>query len=70
VTVTDHAALPAASLAALRRDLAKLSSLADVVRWGLAASPPALVADVVVQDEYTHDVILPWGAHHLVFDTT
>ena len=56
---------------ALRRLIAPQKSLEDVVRWGLAQSPPILIADVVVQDEYTHDVVLPhprgvW----LVYDTT
>ncbi|MDI1444478.1 hypothetical protein [Polyangium sp. 6x1] len=46
-------------------------TLEDVVRWGLALTPPRLVADVVVQDEYNHDVVLehPAGVV-LVYDTT
>jgi hypothetical protein len=46
-------------------------TLEDVVRWGLARSPPRLVESVVVQDEYTHDVVLPWSDRvYLVYDTT
>lgn len=47
------------------------STLEDVVRWGLALSPPRIVSDVVVQDEYTHDVVVahPSGVY-LVYDTT
>jgi hypothetical protein len=46
-------------------------TLEDVVRWGLALSPPVLVADVVAQDEYTHDVLVPHpGGVWLVYDTT
>jgi hypothetical protein len=46
-------------------------SLAEVVRWGLAQSPPRLVADVIVQDEFTHDVVLPFSDDTvLVYDTT
>jgi hypothetical protein len=46
-------------------------TLEDVVRWGLAYSPPRLIEDVIVQDEYTHDVVLghPSGVW-LVYDTT
>ena len=46
-------------------------TLEDVVRWGLALTPPRLIADVVVQDEYNHDVVLehPAGVY-LVYDTT
>lgn len=51
-------------------ELPALATLAAVVRWGLAQSPPEMIADVVVQDEYSHDVVLPWGDRWLVFDTT
>lgn len=46
-------------------------TLEEVVRWGLSLSPPRLVLDVVVQDEYTHDVVVghPSGVY-LVYDTT
>jgi hypothetical protein len=56
--------------AATRAAVASLVSLADVVRWGLSLVPPAMIADVVVQDEYNHDVVLPLGDVTLVFDTT
>ena len=45
-------------------------TLGDVVRWALTQEPPLIVADVVVQDEYTHDVVLPFGERWLVFDTS
>ena len=70
MSVIDRAALPAETLAQLERDVARLASLAAVIRWGLALSPPAIIADVVVQDEYCHDALLPWGYWWLVFDTT
>jgi hypothetical protein len=43
----------------------RLDTLEDVLRWG------ADVLDVIVQDEYTHDVVTrdPTGVI-LVFDTT
>lgn len=45
-------------------------TLAEAVAWGLARSPPALVADVVTQDEFTLDVLVPAGPHWIVYDTT
>ena len=45
-------------------------TLEDVVAWGLADSPPRLIARVVVQDEYTHDVVMPFEDIFLVYDTT
>lgn len=51
--------------------VASQHTLEDVVRWGLSLTPPRLIADVVVQDEYNHDVVLehPAGVF-LVYDTT
>ena len=69
--VLDHAGLPQTELADLRRRLADVRTLEDVVRWGLGASPPHEIVQVVTQDEYTHDVILHWrGEMYLIFDAT
>ncbi len=55
----------------LRTFLAPQRTLHDVVVAALAFVPPKMVADVVVQDEYTHDVVLPWSDDlWLVYDTT
>lgn len=35
-----------------------LGTLARVIPWGLAQCPQWQVIDVVIQDEYTHDVLL------------
>jgi hypothetical protein len=43
-------------------------TLEAVVRW-----PLGMIVDVVIQDEYTHDVIVRISSQpstHLVFDTT
>jgi hypothetical protein len=43
-------------------------TLEAVVRW-----PLGMISDVVIQDEYTHDVIVRISSHasaHIVFDTT
>lgn len=69
--LTDRTGLEPAAREALARTLAPLTLLQDVVRWAFARSPPRDVAAVVVQDEFTHDVVLPWeGGRYLVFDTT
>ena len=69
--IVDRAGLPAERIAALDAELAGLATLGDVVPWGLRQDPPQLIVDVVKQDEYTHDVIVPWrGGLVLVFDTT
>ena len=51
--------------------LAGRHTLADVLAWAREQTPPRSVADIVTQDEYTHDVVLPFdGSHFLAFDAT
>jgi len=46
-------------------------TLEDVLAWARAQRPEAEIVDVIVQDEFTHDVILPWShGLYLVYDTT
>ena len=71
IPVHDRAALPPDELRALETALQSLRTLADVLAWARSQLPPRLVAEIVTQDEYTHDVILEAaGRPYLVFDTT
>lgn len=62
----------APALAARLVPAARLDTLEDVVRFGFAQRPAWQLVDVVVQDEFTHDVIVSAAAPpgFLVFDTT
>ncbi|HEU5056973.1 MAG TPA: hypothetical protein VFU21_10635 [Kofleriaceae bacterium] len=67
--IEDRVGLTAEQRAALERELAPLASLHDLIRWGLPRG--WIVSAVVVQDEYTHDVVMPVGEGRvLVFDST
>jgi hypothetical protein len=55
---------------ALLRVASAHRTLAEAVAWGLAQSPACLVADVVTQDEFTLDVLVPVGELWIVYDTT
>jgi hypothetical protein len=66
----DPSSLPEALHSTFEHEVQPLRSLEQVVRWAFSRTPPSDVADVVVQDEYTHDVVVPWRGVHLVFDTT
>jgi len=66
----ELAELPAELRGPLEREVLPLRTLERVVRWAFGQTPPSDVADIVVQDEFTHDVIIPWRGVHLVFDTT
>lgn len=50
-------------MTALADRFARCGTLADAIRVGLAQRPALMVLAVVVQDEYTHDVVMgPAGA--------
>ncbi len=60
--------------AELSDELNRHKSLRDVLAWA-ATKPkedvhPQFVAEVITQDEFTHDVIVPYQNLFLVYDTT
>jgi hypothetical protein len=62
---------PAPDVVARARPAARLGTLADVLRFGFAQTPPWNLLDVIVQDEFTHDVVIAGpGPAFLVLDTT
>ncbi|MBK6520780.1 MAG: hypothetical protein IPM79_39685 [Polyangiaceae bacterium] len=63
--------LPAPTVSQLRAFVARQHTLHDVVVAGLASRPERGLQSVVVQDEYTHDVVVRWDdGVYLVYDTT
>jgi hypothetical protein len=49
----------------------RLETLEELLRFGFAQRPPWALTGVIVQDEFTHDVIVEGpAAAFLVFDTT
>ncbi len=57
-------------LETVERKFGGLCTLAELLRWADAQTQRVQVAEIVTQDEYTHDVVLPFGAAFLSFDTT
>ena len=71
VQVHAAAPIPERDLARFRLALRELRTLGAVLGWLHAQEPPRTVADIVTQDEYTHDVVVPWAERLvLVFDST
>jgi hypothetical protein len=73
--VVNKANLPPEQLDQIERELSEQQNLGDVMKWALAhpagVFAPTVIAGVVVQDEFTHDVIVPWrDSLVLVYDTT
>lgn len=75
MNILDRANLSETELAALSSELGQLETLSDVLRWGRAQPEgsvlPTVVGEVVIQDEFTHDVVVPWrNGRAIVFDST
>ena len=71
VPVFNASAVPSSIVEEVERAVGPLPTLADVLAWGRGEDPPARVADIVTQDEYTHDVLVPFrGRAYLAFDAT
>ena len=55
----------------LLAEASQLKTLEQVFRWAIRREPPLKPADVVIQDEFTHDVIFRAAdGSALVFDAT
>lgn len=66
----DYADLDADTRAGLERIVAGHTTLERALDWGRQQEPPMAVAAILTQDEYTHDVVLPYAGRYLVYDTT
>jgi hypothetical protein len=73
--VINHANLPQEEIAQMENVLSGQQNLNDVMKWALSHPTgmfiPSVVSEVIVQDEFTHDVIIPYrDGLVLVYDTT
>ncbi len=72
--VLNNTDLPETEIAELERELADQKTLGQVLAWASAKPKgdflPQTVAEVVTQDEFTHDVVVPYKNIFLVYDTT
>jgi len=71
--IFNYSTLTASEFEELARAVEQHAGLRDVLAWGAAATGnmhPRIVAEVVTQDEFTHDVIVPYRSVFIVYDTT
>jgi hypothetical protein len=71
----NYTHVAADEVARIETELSGQQNLGDVLTWAGAYRPgtflPTVVSNVVVQDEFTHDVIVPFrDGLVLVYDTT
>ena len=72
--IFNYSTIGTAEFDELASEVGRQEGLRDVLAWA-AAKPsherhPQIVAEVVTQDEFTHDVIVPFRDLFLVYDTT
>ena len=71
IPFTDFGTLPLDEREALARVVTQHQGLDQIFAWGRTQSPPICPADVIKQDEFTHDVLVPVpGNRWLVYGTT
>ena len=69
--LTDYAGLDPSEHAQIAAVVQPHRGLDDIVAWGRAQVPPVHPADVIKQDEFTHDVLVPLpSGRWLVYGTT
>jgi len=70
-TLANHANLTDSQAHKLVEQVRPLATLEEVLRWGLRQPEERMILEILVQDEYCHDVVMEWElGKHLVFDTT
>jgi hypothetical protein len=70
VPLIDYAQLDHAYRDGLAHTVAHHTSLERVLDWSRALRPPVAIEAILTQDEYTHDVLVPFEGRYLVYDTT
>jgi hypothetical protein len=71
ISLTDYAGLDPAERAQIEAAVRTHRGLDDIFAWGRTQRPPVHPADVVKQDEFTHDVLVPFpSGRWLVYGTT
>ena len=71
VPVENRAALAEADFAELARVVSAHRSMKHALDWVLGQRPPLALADMVTQDEFSHDFLVAYpGGLWLVYDST
>jgi hypothetical protein len=74
MNVVNRSNLTDNDFSVFRNELAQHRSLQDLLKWAEKQSPgtlvPGAIAELVVQDEFTHDLVVPWRGFYVVYGTT
>ena len=71
IPVENRARLAAAEFDALRVVLAAQTSMERALAWFSARTPPLAPDDLIAQDEFSYDLLVPFGEKvYLSYDTS
>jgi hypothetical protein len=71
ISLTNRAGLTDARARDLAREVGGHTTLHEVLEWGFAQKPVRRVEEIITQDEYTHDVLVPLDAPlYLAYDVS
>jgi len=71
IPVTNRAQLNDAQVGELAAEVGAHTTLEQVLQWGGGHRPTRRVEEIVTQDEYTHDVLIPLAAPlYLAYDVS
>ena len=70
IPLVDYARLDEGTRTRLAAIVADQTSLERVLNWGKDQCPPIDIESILTQDEYTHDVLIPFEGRYLVYNTT
>ena len=69
--LSNRSRLPEARFRDLQLAVADHTTLERVLEWGRTQVPPRRVEEIITQDEFTHDVLVPLDeSQYLVYDVT
>ena len=54
----------------IKQLVATHTTLEKLMLWGVSQTPAVMIAEIIAQDEFTNDIIVPFNRVFLVYDTT
>ena len=58
----------------IAQELEQHRSLLDILKWARKQPDgllhPEIISELVVQDEFTHDLVIPWNGLYFVYGST
>jgi hypothetical protein len=72
--VVNRTAISEKDFAQFKSELERHRSLQDLLNWARQQPEgtlvPGAIAELIVQDEFTHDLVVPWRSVFVVYGTT